>query len=340
MVSIVHYLLHLSRLFFLVFLLVFSSCRTAPDLKEQILNMPAKQYTHYSFDSRSDLISRVKDPPAVLLDYLRNMDNREDYSAYTPDEKELAMLNEYLQLLPPKNLEVMQEKLAGIYFVENLIGSALADYVLDDEGCLYNILIINPETMHHSMTDWLSYRENSCYRDSRDRIQISCGSKYTGLLYTLLHESAHIVDYNMHITPYTEYTSMIGTGYSPDKNNVFILDIWKDYRTPVKEYYKESFMENISFYGLGEGAEIDFEGAQEVYDQLLTTPFISLYGTMSWAEDFAELATWHHYTEVLGETYQVILKRDSMNIREWGFLENPLVEERLASLDVLYQKNQ
>ena len=312
-----------------------SSSNQDEELINRILSLPAKQYENYTFDPETALTGRISETPGFVLEYLNNMDGVDNYSSYTPTDEERALFASCLELLPEINRQIMEEKLAAVYFVENLYGSALADYFISREGDLYNILIINPEVMRHSMTEWLSYRENSAYKDSRGEITVHCGTEHTGLLYTLLHESTHIVDYHLNITPYAEYSSHLLTGASLDRDNPFLKDIWKDYNR-VQRGYRTSFTSLVSFYGLGAGPSLELADAPRIYTDLMDSPFGSLYGSMSWAEDLAELVTWYWMTEVLGEPYTITLSSGAEGSRDnqsWSPMDNEGVRRRFQLLE-------
>jgi hypothetical protein len=318
------------QMFALVIVIVFSGCINLDKKNEEyiskIRSTPAKQFDRYLFDRNSDLISRVQETPEFVLDYLREMDNMESYTSYELSEFEINMFNEYLSLLPENNRIIMEEKLIGIYFVKNLYGSALADYVIAEDNEIYNILVINPAVMNFTLSEWISMRENSCFINNDNRIQIDCGDKYTGLLYALLHESAHIVDYNKRITPFAEYGSFLVSNDKFDEENQFYKIIWKSYRE-VKKKYDKPFMSNISFYGLYGGPYIDCTEAENIYNQLIKSPFCSLYSCMSWAEDYAELVTWFYLTEVLGQPYTIKIN-SSDGLKSFSPLKNEQVIER------------
>ena len=319
--------------------LVCAGCATHNSNRDWIASIPekpAKKYSNYSFDPDTPVLSRIYDTPDFLLTYLREMDKTDAYISYSPTDAERDQFEEYFKKLPPANQKVMKEKLIGIYFVENFIGSAMADYVLDEEKNLYNILIINPEVMKHTMSDWLTYRENSCFQQDREyEVQVDCGKDYTGLLYTLLHESTHLVDYQNSITPFTEYTSFVLTGEDFDRNNIFYKEIWKEYSTPRKCYIKD-FTGKVSFYGLSGEPELKISDSRLIYDELMTTPFASLYGSMSWAEDLAELVTWDYYTRILKMPYSIKLYFIEELIEEYRPMDNTLVQKRSAITDSFY----
>jgi hypothetical protein len=320
-----------------VFTFLMNSCvsNKSQEILKQVQAIPAKNMVNYSFNPDSSIESRISESPDFLLKYLMNMDKTENYSSYIATKNDIEMFIEYYNLLPSMNKQIMKNKLIAIYFVNNLYGSALADYVISEKLEMFNILIINPETMKHDMTEWLSYRENSCFIDSKDQIEVQCGDKYTGLMYTLIHESTHIVDYHLYITPYTEYSSFKVLNNHYDKHNIFLEEIWDNYNTP-KEKITKDFMEEITFYNLSNGPKLSFSEAVSIYEELILTPFNSLYSCLSWAEDFAELTTWYHFTEILKQPYQIIIKENGKTLKQISPLENKMVQERLSLVQQLY----
>ena len=86
------------------------------------------------------------------------------------------------------------------------MGSGLTDYVLNERGDLFAIMVFNPDALKMDISAWMTIRENSCFikDDPSVRIRVNCGTQYKGFLYALLHESAHLVDYVDHRTPYVE----------------------------------------------------------------------------------------------------------------------------------------
>lgn len=218
----------------LIISVILSSCvsQKQEDLFIKVKSIPAKNYSSYSFNPDSTLLSRVRDTPDFILDYLKNMDTVDYYTSYTPTSEEMDLIEEYLDLLPPLNRKIMKEKLLGIYFVSNFTGSGMADYAVDDDRNIYTLLFLNPDTLKVRINEWMDYRENTSFIEENDeiRIEVECGNNYLALLYILLHESTHIVDYINSITPYTEWTSSQIRKEHVNMNNKFIKGIWTGYR--------------------------------------------------------------------------------------------------------------
>jgi hypothetical protein len=159
-----------------------------------------------------------------------------------------------------------------------------------------------------SLPAWIGYRDNSAYADDGKSLELvsSCpgGEEYRGLIHTLSHEAAHIFDYVNGITPFVEPHLARGPEAAADKG--FTRSIWKSYAEPQAAYSIPE-REKLAPYGLG--AALPLSTALAEYAALAKTPFYSLYGSASWAEDFAEAAAWTHLRGKLGIGYEVSIRR-------------------------------
>ena len=318
------------------------SCASTPyqTIEQMIKSVQAHNFSSYEFSAEVPLISRVQQVPDFVLAYLEEIDQIDSYMQYQPTDKEMSMIEEYLSLLPPLHKEVLQSRLLGIYFVENLLGSGLGDFALDENNKLYTFLVLNPETMRKDISAWMTYRENTCYiqNDAAFRLEVDCGTEYTGLLYILLHEATHVVDYTMRYTPYVEkWMTEVQAGETP-QTTAFTDGIWKDYSAPTQDA-DFTLRKDITFYGLFDGPKINVSDAQAVYEQWASSRFISLYGCMSWAEDFAEYVTWYHYSKKLGQPYRIRLLRYDEVLFDLSPLDFNGVLSRESSIQSLYSGN-
>ncbi len=298
---------------------------------------PEKQLRSYAFDPASSLLSRVGAAPEFVLAYLKKMDQRDSYSPYLPDRRELAMLAEYLAKLPPLHLRLMQERLVGIYFINDFQGSGLTDYVLGDRDELYTIMVLNPEAMKHDMTWWMTYREGTIFaqNDRSAGIVVQCGTAYTGLLYALLHESTHVVDYVNNFTPYADEDMNLLGRVHPE--TAFVAGVWAKFDRPEPRY-DDPKRKRITLYGMREGPLLSLQDALPVYERLSGLPFASLYGWLSWSEDFAEYVTWHHYTRELGQPYTIEFRKNGVAVKQLSPMDGTAVKAREPSIRAIYEK--
>jgi len=307
--------------------------------KKSVLSIPAKNIKNYTFDSRIPLVDRVKQVPDFLLNHWKKRDKRENYTAYMPSSEEITIIQDYLSMLPQLHQKVLKERLIGIYFVNNFHGSGLTDYILADTSNLYLIIIVNPRTLNTSLSQWLTLRENSCFMNnaSRLRVEVDCGQELSGFMYVLLHEASHGVDYIMQYTPYPEIDLLQISDYKIG-NRLFVDGVWKKYSQPTMEN-NFSLRNKITFYGFGRGPKLKIEDAIEVYKQLSDTAYISLYGSQSWAEDFAELVTFFHLTHKLNQPYEINCYENEKQIFNYNPMKSVKLKNRIKLIQSIYASN-
>jgi len=276
----------------------------APSRADQVreaLKAPNKKLKSYAFDPRSPLESRVGPPPPFLLETVRKWDQRPDEEAYEPTPEERVLLDDWLARLPAKIRAAFQERLIGIFFVKNLIGNGLTDFALDEHGKVYPVMVLNPVGFGRTLSQTLTLRDASAFKGDSG-VSVDCGAGDRGMLYTVLHEGTHAYDFIRGVTPYVEDVQVYATrgGRGLDVS----WDVWKKYATPRPEndYPNRT---KIHFYGLSGGPALDAADAPETYRELAYSPFASLYGSQSWAEDVADLFTFYHLTRALKRTCAV-----------------------------------
>jgi hypothetical protein len=315
-----------------------SGCASQPkggELRKKIADTPAMNLKTYQFDPKTPIAGRIGPAPKFVLEHLKGIDGRDDYAAYEPTAADVALALEYLDLLPAWFDRMLQERLVGIYFVKNLVGSAFTEFVLDKDDTVYAFIAINPATLAAGLSEWMTAREASCFSGASsgaDAVQVfvDCGTKYKALLYALVHECGHVADYVYHYTPYTEPAiHELGLGAS---DTTFIENVWAEYAKP-EDRADFAGRTGVTFYGTGGGPKIPIAGAAELYQRLSNSPFPSLYAAQNWAEDFAECFTWYFFTDRLDQSYQVGIKRGGTVEVEYEPIYWSRVVHRFPQLD-------
>lgn len=283
------------------------------------------------------LRERTADAPEFLLRYIRELDNNPGYKNFHPDKRSLAVVRSSIASLPGYLQDALENHLLGIYFIEGLAGSGVTEWASDKDGVIYAFMLYNPRILAMDMPALLTWKENTAFTndDHRMRIHISCGTGMEGFVYILLHESLHVYDYVHRITPYCDegirdYRKLGREGTD------FTKGIWCGYATPCRKIW---FQGKVRFYGLSGPGLLPISRAPEVYDTLSRGPFLSIYGTQSWAEDFAELGAFYHLTEVLHQPYRIDILRDGKVIRCFHPGQFPEVRARYGMLDGFYKNH-
>ena len=297
---------------------------------------PAKSLRSYQFDPLTPLVARVKPAPDFVVRFWGHADKAADYASYTPTDAELGMIGEYLSKLPSHIKTVLQDRLIAIYFIENLIGSGVTDYVLDEHRNIYIVMLFNPAALKTGLSAWMTSRDRSCFieNDPDVNLEINCGKLYTGFLYSLVHESAHAADYVDSYTPYIEEQIQL-IKETKATRTPFTRNVWKSLYAPLAPFDFPD-RRRLTFYGMGGGPKINIGDACSVYGQLAETPFASLYGSTSWAEDFADTVMFYHLTQVLGQPYEIRLTKKSGHVRVFEPMESSRVRERFPVMQSLY----
>ncbi len=322
----------------ILFSLMACQSQSRANLLRLIDETPAKKLQSYHFDPSSPLSARIKPAPDFVIAFWSQTDKATDYASYTPTDAEKGMIGGYLSKLPRHFKDVLQQRLVAVYFIENLLGSGVTDYVLDDRENVYVVMLFNPAALKTDISTWMTFRENSIFigDDPAVQIKINCGTQYSGFLYSLVHESAHAVDYAKLYTPYPE--KQIKTIKQIKKTRTpFTEDVWIDMHTP-RASYDFNARNSLTFYGADGGPKTSIRDAPQIYKQLSETPFVSLYGSTSWAEDFADFVMFYHLTQVLKQPYEIQLTEKSGSVRVFKPMDSPLVQKRFPIVQKFYEQ--
>lgn len=277
-----------------------AGCRKQPPPEIPAIN----KLETYAFDPASPLEGRVKLIPQPLLEFFRGLDGRPDYDGYEPSAADRALFLEYLRLLPPAYEKIFKARCVGIYFVPGMVGNGLTDWIAGPGNKIYFHMILNPAALKDDLSRTLTDRDKSCFIPRKGwSVRVDAGSKYKGLLYSLVHEGTHGLDYAAGVTPYTDDT--MPAYYRPRRPAAggFFLKRWAGYSSPRPEADFHG-RDKLGFYGLGGGPRLDISSAPELYAGMTKGGFISLYGARSWAEELAELATFS-VLDTLEQPYEI-----------------------------------
>ena len=121
--------------------------------------------------------------------------------------------------------------------------------------------------MKNDISKWLTDRENTCFIDNNPEItiEINCGKEYKGLLFVLLHETTHAVDYIMNWTPYFDEELSRIKGLKRHDTD-FVKNVWEEL-FETAESYNYPFRKDITFYGFDNGPKINITDALMVYKE-------------------------------------------------------------------------
>lgn len=302
------------------------ACATS-SYRDRLLRDGVHNIEGYTFDPLSTVESRIAAIPASTLKMAMQMDRRNDYLPYLPTADERKMFAEYCEKLPLANKRVMKESLVNIYFIKNFVGGGMTDFVLSGDRKVYTVLYVNAAVFSKGISEWLTYRENSFFIQGANdaRVEVDCGKQYAALMYVLLHESAHILDYVHPVTPFVDRSFAAAQGLS-GKKTPFVEGVWDDYDVMARKFgITES--KDIHAYGITPPV-ITSARIRGFYDRIFHTPVVSGYSTINWAEDFAESAAFYHLTKELKQPYIVTIFEHGKPVSMHKPMESPAVQQR------------
>ena len=254
------------------------------------------------------------------------------YKVYLPSAIEKEQLKQSFKALPPQWQQVLKHKLTRIFFVENLIGAGITDWVIKREtGEQFYTMILNPRLFHSTAKTWLEYRANSMFTQGDYHITYANIPHVSALTYTLLHETAHIIDFEKRYTPIVdplirEYRDV------PSTPTAFTQDIWSDYSQP-KAAYDFPYRDKLNAYHLSvKRGYIANAKLPEIFTSLSQRPFVSLYASLSWAEDYADFSAFNYLQTMSKAPLRLQLKKGKETIVDITPLNTAANQKRLLTI--------
>lgn len=308
--------------------------REEENLLNNALNSPAHQMKFYNFDPTVPLSGRFS-LPAVVLDFVKQYDSRPDYTLYELTDAEKAIVMAAIDKLSAPMKKALEEHVVGVIFINGFLGSGMTDFIYDDSGNMYNYFVFNPATLKMNLSDWLTYKEKTCFIDQPGYdIRVTATTNMVAFPYIIAHETLHLFDFYNEVTPFVEPFNSIymrSRGVNPPAWTDFTKGYWESYNKPVDEY-GFGLRNKISFYGFG-GPNFREMDAAYLYRKLNERPFASLYACMNWAEDAAELFAFTHLKRVYGAEVTFTCLSNGMETARYAPMDNPLVTNRIPVLD-------
>lgn len=297
---------------------------------------PVHRLASHAFDQAAPLSQRLGVVPPVFLKHLQDLDENPAYAVHELTPGQRQMLEDYFALLPPLIIQTFRQRLVGLGFIKGLAGSGFTEYILDEGGRVFCVIALNPVVLEQGLSAWLTARERTIFAAAPGgpTVRVEAGERFTGLMGILLHEGAHAADYVHRLTPFVEPAMRELTGQA---DSAFTRGVWRGYRQPEPGADFPN-RRRITLYGFGGGPLLGLDEAAATYEQLSGSPFVSLYGATTWAEDLAEALTFHHLTARLGQPYRIRLERQDKEPLLFEPLAGEGVRARLQNLEVFYAR--
>lgn len=285
----------------------------------------------YGLDPESSLISRLTTTPDDVMAIFREAGMAPTEHQMTKEE--LRIVSDAIAVLPPLHQRVLKRHLKSISFVDNMPNTAITAPITKDEPTKLFHIAFRAGILHQTISEWVTEKEKTCYNkdDSTFSISIQAGLM-SALTYVLLHEGTHVVDGSLGLL---NTDTIAGRPVADRFRADFSKNIWGDIRTHIWSFPDSLVVKSIFRPG---GRRFDLSEAERVYQGLSQAPFVSLYGSASWHEDLAELLTVYHLTQMCGQPFQVIVKKNETEIFRYEPASSMAVRRRFAGLERFYRK--
>jgi hypothetical protein len=271
---------------------------------------------------------RVNPAPAMLVEYL-NLDNRlNDFPqrprAAAPDAAFMADFHDALAELPPQVRKLIEDRLVGIYLVDDLGGTGYTDVVEDAwQQPVGGYIVLDAGVLSRLTANaWATWKENSPFRPQDGfaldaRIETGAqDNRKNAIQYILLHELAHVFSIGRNIHP---PWTIDAKDVQLTMQHRFFLESWHIDRWHNR--YASSFdgqfpqRVKVAYYF---GAKLDATDMVPTYANLEKTNFVSLYGATRPGDDFAEAFASYVHVVLMDRPWQIAISRGGETLKVFG----------------------
>ena len=259
---------------------------------------------------------RIGSAPPELVNYLE-LDNIKEGLPNKPRSVILAPdffsdVRDAFADIPAPVRRLLAQKLAGIYFVEDLGGSGFTEQIYEGSKPVAGFIVLDASVLQSRIANsWATWKENTPFRGSPDFKlnatieEASQDNRKQAIQYILLHELGHVLSigggFNPNWdTPPNELTTPTGYPYfqlswviSKDTNRyVTVFDQSFPQRKDVVYYF---------------GARLPAAEMGDTYEALERTNFSTLYAVTNPNDDFAEAFVSYVHTVLMGKPFEITI---------------------------------
>lgn len=284
----------------------------------------------YGLDPASSFESRVKETPAAVLKMFTDegMGTPTTHPLTAVEKRKLASA---FASLPPLHRRILAERLRSVSFLDGMPNAALTSTVNPDEPYRLFDFTIRAGVLDETVSRFLTNKERTCFDTEGSSLSVSIeAGQLDAIFYVLLHEATHIVDSSLRLTPAGRLGDQPPVGTPA---TAFTEGIWTALTT-FTAGYRDPLLESVKFRA--GGGILPLDRAEAVYAALERTPFASLYGSSNWHDDVAELVTWYHLTERLGQPYRIVIRNTGKETFSYEPMKSDFVRHRFDQMNRFY----
>ncbi|HMG10761.1 MAG TPA: hypothetical protein VK609_19750 [Mucilaginibacter sp.] len=283
-----------------------------------------KEIQHrYGLDPSKPLIARVGEASADVLKTFRDAGMSPRKHILT--EQERTIVNRAFGGLTPLHKRVLLAHLRSISFLDDMPNTALTSTINPKDPFPLFDITFRAGILKQNLSEWITEKERTCFNTTGSNISVSIeAGTLDAITYVLLHETTHVVDGSLEITP--------GKNSGIVPLNSFVTGVWVD-RTTIAPAFHEHFLDSTRFR---RAKVLSIKLADSVYTALEHTPFVSLYSTSSWHEDLAEFVSVYNFTKLKKQPFRIVLHDANKEIFSYEPMKSKLVRKRIRFVKRFY----
>ena len=273
---------------------------------------PSRDLDFWSAAMQKPVLERIGGMPPELLEYIQ-LDNRlngfpVDVSAQDDAETTKLLLQAY-QSLPASVTALMDKRLAGVFVVRNLGTSGFTESILDREGNpVAAVVLLDADLFKRSGNEWASWRDSTPFiADPRYQIKTRIADEdkdsiMVAAQFLLIHELGHVysVGSDLHPDWYQDLSLIDLTNFPFTRISWTIARPSNRYRSRFDNIFWQR--RQLAFY---REPQLPAREMLSTVENLGASNFVSLYGSTSPLEDFAESFAVYVHTELMQQPYRL-----------------------------------
>jgi hypothetical protein len=289
---------------------------------------PAKKLAYWSTALAKPVEERIGAAPRELIDLLTvdNVARRLPNKPAVPvlGDEFIADVRGAFAELPEPLRQRLADKLAGIYFADDLGSSGFADQVYDAAGApKAAFIVLDPAVLQkYSANGWATWKESTPFRPG-DAFRLEAiiedsahDNRMAAIQYILLHELGHVLSVGAQFHP--SWNTPTARIRSTSEFPFFELSwfIARESHAYVSHFdYAFPQRKDVVYYS---GARLAASDMPAVYERLENTNFPTLYAATHPADDFAESFASYVHTVMLRKPFEIRIYRDAALEKRYG----------------------
>ncbi|MBI3556241.1 MAG: hypothetical protein HY074_08255 [Deltaproteobacteria bacterium] len=310
-------------------LVLLTGCATtSPIATREALNQHVvRSDSYYQRYATSRLEDRVYPATQELIDYLlkdnaaEGFPNKPESAALAPEV--VADIHAAIVGLPPAIQAMITAKVAGIFVVKDLGGSAYTDIVYSSDAArkpLKGVVILDISALNRKANEWLTWKESSPFKPEapyslQARLeQPDLDTRSSAIQFILLHEFAHALSIGENATP---LWGLNPTEVADPAKFPFFSQSWQ-VQLPVAPASRGKYVSRFDkqmplrakvLYYLPLKTTLLAGQSVEIYEKLAQTNFLTLYGATNPFDDFAEAFATYVHGVLLKRPYRITITK-------------------------------